>query len=86
MVYSVQPWEVFETSRVLFTLDLVGNKATALFWTQMDTDFADSEEKSAFPPALVRLKPHGARVSVNQRPDLISDKVYYLSPIRTFKV
>jgi len=30
----------------------------------MDADFADSEEKSAFPPALVRLKPHGARVSV----------------------
>jgi len=39
---------------------------------------SESEKKPAFPPALVRLKPHGARVSAlrGQRPDLVSDKVH----------
>jgi hypothetical protein len=70
----------------LKTLDFIGNKANALFWTQMDADCADSEEKSAFPPALVRLKPHGARVNVNQRPDLISDNVYHIDLPRSYSM
>jgi hypothetical protein len=41
-------------------------------WTLMNADFADSEEKSAFPPALAG----GARVSVHQRPILVADRVY----------
>ena len=68
------------------TLDFIGNKANALFWTQMDADCADSEEKSAFPPALVRLRPHGARVNVNQHPDLISDNVYHIDLPRSYSM
>ena len=48
----------------------------------MDADCADSEEKSEFPPALAG----GARVSVNQRPDLISDKVYYIDLPRSYSM